>query len=179
MKNAYFNWMCELVDARQYSQLLAFLHTVKFTYDIPNDGNRAADGEDLRYRFGNEFGYSNAIICSELDTVSCSVLEMMVALAFRCEEQIMSNTEYGNRTGKWFHLFLRNLGLDGMTDGYFDLGYASGVIERFLNHEYDRNGRGGLVTTTDDRKDMRTVEIWCQMMWYLGERYSDEWRLDD
>ena len=178
MRDVYFNWMCDLVDARRYSQLLSFLHTVEFTYDIPNDGNRAADGVELRYRFGREFGYSDAAVCAELDTVNCSVLEMMVALANRCEEQIMSNTEYGNRTGKWFHIFLTNLGLDGMTDGYFDIEYASSVIERFINHEYDRNGRGGLVTTTDDREDMRTIEIWNQLMRYLVERYSNEWRLD-
>ena len=41
----------------------------------------------------------------------CSVLEMMIALSMRCEEQIMDDPDIGNRTGQWFWDMIDNLGL--------------------------------------------------------------------
>ena len=91
LNNRYFNWMCQLVSVQQYSQgrsyvrLLRFLYKTDFYYTIPMDGNREADGIDLRYRFGYENSYKESMITTHLDNRPCSVLEMMIALAIRCE----------------------------------------------------------------------------------------------
>lgn len=96
LNDTYFNWMCQLVfDGRyskklSYRRLLKVLHKIEFTYSIPMDGNRAEDGIDLRYRFGYENGYSSSMISAYLDNKTCSVLEMMIALAIRCEEHGLS-----------------------------------------------------------------------------------------
>ena len=42
------------------------------------------------------------MISAYLDNKTCSVLEMMIALAIRCEEHIMDDPDVGNRTGQWF-----------------------------------------------------------------------------
>ena len=94
-----------------YRKLLRELHRIEFTYSIPMDGNRAEDGVDLRYRFGYENGYSSSMISVYLDNRMCSVLEMMIALAIRCEEHIMDDPDIGNRTGQWFWNMIVNLGL--------------------------------------------------------------------
>ena len=94
---------------------------------------------------------------------------MMIALAIRCEEHIMDDPDIGNRTGQWFWNMIVNLGLGSMTDAKFDENYTNMVIERFLNREYERNGDGGLFTVKHSRRDLRTVEIWYQMCWYLDE----------
>lgn len=173
LNSEYFNWMCQLVlDGRyskrvSYRKLLQFLYSVDFTYTIAMDGNREEDGIDLRYRFGYDNSYESAMISAYLDTRTCSVLEMMIALAIRCEEHIMDDPDIGNRTGQWFWNMIVNLGLDSMTDAKFDKGYANEVVERFLNREYRRNGEGGLFTVEHCRKDLRMVEIWYQMCWYL------------
>jgi len=52
---------------------------------LPMDGNRAEDGIDLRYRFGYEKEYEGSTIASYLDNSPCSVLEMLIALAFRAK----------------------------------------------------------------------------------------------
>lgn len=172
--NEYFNWMCTLVCSRRslrqnYRKLLEYLNSREFTYIIDLDGNRAADGIELRYRFGREHRYSEPMIATYLDDRPCSVLEMLVALSIRCEEHIMDDPEMGDRTGYWFWNMMENLELKTMTDTRFDILYVDEVIDRFLNREYGRNGEGGLVTVHSPRPDLRTTDIWYQMMWYLDE----------
>lgn len=175
LSNEYFNWMYNLVCDSKYSKrssyrkLLSYLHNREFTYILEMDGNRAEDGKELRYRFLYENGYHNSEMGDYLDDGPCSVLEMMVALVIRCEEHIMDDPEIGNRTGQWFWSMIVNLGLESMSDRYFDEEYVEMVVDRLLNREYDDDGRGGLFTVTHYRQDMRDVDIWYQFMWYLDE----------
>ena len=84
------------------------------------DADRAEDGINLRYRFGYENGYESAMIASYLDDRPCSVLEMMVALSMKMEEQIMDDPDIGDRTSVWFWKMIDNLGLGTMHDGIID-----------------------------------------------------------
>lgn len=173
--NRYFDWMCQLVPTprylggRSYRKLLVFLYNVDFYYTIPMDGNREADGIDLRYRFGYENSCEESLIASYLDDRPCSVLEMMIALAVRCEKNLMDDPDIGDRTGEWFWNMVKSLGLIGMDDGKFDEEYAGTVIDNFLEHKYSRNGKGGLFTVRHSGRDLRNAEIWYQMCWYLDE----------
>lgn len=171
INNAYFDWMYDLVcenrfaDSISYRKLLMFLHSVEFVYSVRKDRNRADDGIDLRYRFPYEqFGVSE--IERYIDG-PCSVLEMILALAIRCEETIMDNPAYGNRTGQWFWGMISSLGLSSMEDSMFDKEQAGIIIDRFLKHKYEPNGKGGLFTIRGCNDDLRKVEIWYQMCWYL------------
>lgn len=169
--NDYFEWLFNLVCGKRYSKqtsfrkLLMCLHNIEFTYLIPKDQNRAKDGIDLRYRFAYEYK-SPAAAETYLDG-PCSVLEMLVALAIRCEENIMDDTAYGNRTQQWFWGMITNLGLGAMLDERFDKRYVEDVIHRFLNREYRPDGKGGLFTIKNCNADLRDVEIWYQLCWYL------------
>ena len=173
LNNEYFEWMCQLVyDERftrglSYRKLLRYLHGIDFQYTLPMDGNRAEDGIDLRYRFGYEHKYEGSMIASYLDIHPCSVLEILIALAFRCEEHIMTDPDVGNRMGQWFWSMIVSLGLETMSDPRFDTSYTDDVIFRFMNRKYKRNGKGGLFTIKHCKYDMRSVEIWWQMNWYL------------
>lgn len=167
---AYFRWLCKKVGTRGRRELLSFLHSRDFTYTLPMDGNRESDGMNLRYRFGDECSYPYTEIASVLDHCPCSVLEMMVALSIRCEEQIMSDPDMGDRTGVWFWGMVQSLGLYEMTDKRFDAVIACQAVEKFLIRDYPPNGRGGLFTVICPRTDMSSIEIWYQMMCYLNER---------
>ena len=79
----------------RYKILLCQLHGIIFYNLIDMDADRAEDGINLRYRFGYENGYESAMIASCLDNRPCSVLEMMVALAIKIEEQIMDDPDNG------------------------------------------------------------------------------------
>ena len=173
LNDEYFEWMYQLVCNERYPaglshrKLLTHLYTVEFDYIIGMDGNRAEDGIDLRYRFGYENSYEDPAIAHYLDNRPCSVLEMLIALAVRCEEHIMGDPEIGNRIGQWFWNMIENLGLGSMTDAEFDKKYVDRVVSRFLNREYKQNGEGGLFTVENCRYDLRSIEIWYQMCWYL------------
>lgn len=171
--NEYFEWMYQLVyknlKDKSYRKLFCQLYDTPFNYTIAMDGNRAEDGADLRYRFGYEYHLESTEIAAYLDNKECSVLEMMVALAMRCEEHIMDNPDIGDRTGQWFQNMIANLKLDQMTDENFDKHYVAQVLHGLLNRQYQRNGEGGLFTVHHNKIDMRSVEIWYQAMWYLNE----------
>lgn len=178
LSDNYFDWMYNLVCNKHYSRLtykklFHFLNSIEFTYTIRGDRNRASDGVDLRYRFAYDAGYSRETIDEYLGDRPCSVLEMIVALALRIEDQIMDDSDYGDRTGQWFWNMIVNLGLGSMCDNRFDPGYSEEVIARFLNHEYSYDGEGGLFTLREPSDDMRKTEIWWQAMWYLNEFLED------
>lgn len=172
LHNKYFEWLYCLVCDNHYSRLsyrklLISLHNIDFYAVLDMDENRYQDGIDFRYHFGYVNGYSRDIIREYLDDRHCSVLEMMVALAFKVEEQIMDDSEYGDRTGQWFWNMLVSLELGSMHDANFDEGYVHRVISRFLERRYAPNGKGGLFTIEDCPYDLRSMEIWSQFMWYL------------
>jgi hypothetical protein len=162
--------MCHIIGKkRNRRKLLLFLNDTEFIYTLHMDGNRAEDGISLRYRFGYECDIEEPVIACYLDDRPCSTLEMMVALCVRCEEHIIGNPEIGDRTGQWFWGMVDNLGFGNMDDDHFDVSVANDILQRFFNHEYDRDGKGGLVTVRHSQYDLRSVEIWYQMMWYLDE----------
>ena len=149
INDEYFEWLCELIDSKRFSKrvsyrkLLMHLHAIEFTWFIQRDENRADDGIQLRRRF--------AMVRDDLSLQRylqgpCSVLEMMVALALRCEEWIMDDAQMGNRTGQWFWGMIHNLGLSPMTDSRFDKNFIDDTIARLLNREYEPDGSGGLFT---------------------------------
>jgi hypothetical protein len=101
INDEYFEWLCEIIDSKRYSRqvsyrkLLAHLHLIEFIWFIPNDDNRADDGIQLRRRFSLQ---RDDIRLQRYLNGPCSVLEMMVGLALRCEECIMDDAQLGDRT---------------------------------------------------------------------------------
>ena len=171
--NEYFDWMYNLVFDEKYfreisyKKLLWRLHDIPFIYILDMDECRSEDGVELRHRFAYENHYLDKEMIAEYLEGPCSVLEMMVALSLRCEEEIMLNTDIGNRTGKWFWNMLVSLGLESMDDCDYNEMYTDDVIDRFLYREYSPDGVGGLFTIDNSYEDLRNVDIWYQMLWYL------------
>ena len=168
----YFAWMYDMVCSDvsdSYFKLFDYLNQVEFVALLPMDLNRAEDGRNLRYTFAYENNIPSHYISESFDGRPCSVLEMMVALAKRCEDAIMANTHYGDRTSVWFWTMIETLGIDDMTDENFNASKVSHVMYRFLNRTYSSDGSGGLFKINNRTKDMRKIEIWYQMNFYLDE----------
>ena len=174
LSKEYFGWMIDIIrdgnrNTDEYQYLLSYLYSKPFYYTLPMDMNRENDGIGLRYKFGRAKDYPDAIIATELDDTDCSVLEAMIALAIRCEDQFAYDPEYGGRTGVWFWEMIESLGLMDEMDANFDIDYVQRVIDRFLSRNYQKNGKGGLFTIHDLNRDMRKTDIWYQMCAYLNE----------
>lgn len=172
ISNDYFEWIYNLVCGERFSEKLSYkkllmhLHNTDFIYLIPKDGNRAQDGIDLRYRFAYE--YTDIEDADSYLKSPCSVLEMMVALAVRCEETIMDDPTKGDRTGQWFWNMIVSLGFGGMSDDRYDRFFVDKTLDRFLSRKYEPNGKGGLFTIRNPKRDMRRIEIWYQLCDYLN-----------
>ena len=175
IRNEYFDWLHDIVcrdkctDVISYRKLLMHLHEIECRFSIPKDHNRAEDGISLRYRFAMYWDYDDAYWVADVLDSPCSVLEMMVALAIRCEETITDDPKKGDRTGQWFWGMVVNLGLGSMSDDRYDKGKVDNAIARLLNRDYAPDGNGGLFTVRTAKRDLRKIEIWNQLLWYLDE----------
>lgn len=169
----YLNWLYQLVNdtrstkAPTYYKLFSYLLDKIFIPIVSNDDNRVQDGLDLRADFINTNGRIRC--CVKSNDNECSVLEMMVSLAIRCERHIMDNPEYGDRTSVWFWGMIDSLSpsLRNEDDKHFKYEIVDDIIERFIKRKYKANGEGGLFTVNNCRFDLRDAEIWYQMCWYL------------
>ena len=178
LRERYFEWLHRSVyrvskydqdDTYSFRMLSRELLEIPYHYDIPRDELRVGDGIRLRYKFGAQFGYDDQTIVCSLDDKPCSVFEVMVALAKRCESDIMANPSYGNRTIQWYNDMIVSLGLGGQYNLNFDAAKVHEAAERMMNHEYEPNGKGGLFTVRHPIRDMRELELWSQMCDYLNE----------
>ena len=156
----YPTWLIKRLRApRVFESLLGFLHSVEFLYSIRGDENRVADGLELREEYISEFGPVQDLPCDRV-----SVLEVLAALSIRCAYQ----TDSGDH--EWFWIFISNLGLGE----YRSLRSAQesevrGIVEVFLNREYDRNGVGGIFPLDhNSRYNQKRRELYAQFFDYLN-----------
>lgn len=176
-KNRYVQWMFGVVDcpeygapASNYTKLLYMLLSIPYVPTLVMDENRLIDGQNLI----REFYYSaTGSTTGPWWPEYCSILEMMIALAIRAED-IMEDPDIGNRTSIWFWRMIDSLGLIQQNNLSFNPEIVSNVIERFLRQEYLPNGSGGLFTLPGCPVDLRVVEIWEQMIWYLDRVIDNE-----
>ena len=175
----YFNWLCEKVnlyssDNDMYTNLIDSLRNREFYSIIANDDNRAADGKYLRVTYDEEF--TDIHYQGDFDA-PCTVLEMLIALAERMDDDILYSSELGPRVDVWFWMMIHNLGLDYATDDHYALNdnygqtYVDHVLDMFLNRKYKANGVGGLFPLREPHENQRNLEIWFQMNDYISENY--------
>ena len=165
INDRYFDWLVEKIDyggiKERYFHLLDYLYYKEFTWILEMDENRAADGECLR----NEYEWDGRFD-------GCSCLEMMIALAQRCEHSIMGDPKGIDQTYKWFWDMIENLGLDQYDDNNFSFDLVDDIVFDWLNRNYKYNGEGGLFPLKHPRQDQKEVEIWFQMCAWLNENYE-------
>ena len=168
LTSKYINWLRGLVERPGpfYHILFGMAWETFYEYHIPNDDTRAEDGLKLRERFELESSLKLP------DFGECRILEFLIALAIRLNESVY---DYRNpdQTSYWFWQLIKNLQLDTYNNNYsFDNihFYIEQVFIRLNERLYAFNGdAGGLFPLEESTEDQRDVEVWYQMMAYLGE----------
>lgn len=165
----YYHWLVGLLNdewiSGVYQKLLMRLSETEFTWTVAYDSNRASDGLYLRRLYLRETGEL------QHDDAPCSVLEMLVALCRRCEDELMYDPDLGDRTGHWFWIIMENLGLDIYDDYGFDCDAVDTIVERFLTRDYEKNGFGGAFPCVHNVCDFRDKDLWWQLNVYLEENF--------
>lgn len=160
----YLEWLYDQVLVRTrkgatYWKLLRQMQQTEFTWFIPNDGNRAEDGKDLRREWADQIDIDPDRQWMELE---CSFLELLVCIARRMEFEAEKTPQY------WFWHLLQNLGFDSYHDGS---GYSKNFVTKrmrdVMDRRYDAHGNGGLFPLRNPSADQRKIEIWYQMSEYL------------
>ena len=171
---SYFQWLTDMVctkqEKRDYDKLLRLLFGITFRFTMDRDANRAADGVDMRSKFtdDNDIDFEtrhNAI------TGPCSVLEMLVGLADRAAFSMIDEDliDDDNPTHWIFWIMMSNLGLVRLKNADFSHSRAVKHIDTFMDRKYADNGaRGGLFVVKDATEDLRDIEIWYQMCWFIN-----------
>lgn len=181
ISQAYFSWLCKIINTpddrvSRNVRVLKYLYSKDFHYTYEMDANRVADGVDMRYNFSYETGVNFMVVRNALIDKPCSCLEMMVGLAWRCENSIMGDYDKGDRTPLWFWTMIDSLHIS--SEETPDVDICDQIVERWFILDYSRDGNYGLWHVPRTRKDMRKREIWNQMMIYLDTYYGDEFHLN-
>lgn len=138
---------------------------IPFRYSHPLDKSRVDDAMALRFDFERDFDER-----IQFDS-PISVLEVFVALAKRCEDTIMHDPEFGDRTHDWFWEMIVNLGLDGMKNRYFDDEIVEQKIDIFLDRKYTKTGKGNIFCVKKPKQDLAQIDIFLQMRWWINEKF--------
>ena len=176
IRKRYFEWLAGLVcdmsrdDGCGYRLLMKKLHDIEFYWTIDNDVNRASDGKELRGRFVDECYIGPEENFDAINGV-CTVLEMLVGLAIRWNDCVASSDVEDN-AHEYFWILMKNLGLDMQDDKHFDADFVVKTVEKWLNHEYGVDGKGGIFPLKLVCDDQTKVEIWYQLQNYLMENYD-------
>lgn len=165
----YYYWLTDILHddylSSSYQKLLCAMLETEFTWSVPYDSNRAADGIFLRKQYIKETG-------DDIDlNKPCSVLEMLIALCVRCEDELMHDSDLGDRTNVWFWAIIENLGLDVLDDYEFDCDVFNEIMCRFLDRKYDKNGHGGAFYVLDSCVDFRKKDLWWQLNAFLEANF--------
>ncbi len=180
VKEEYFTWLYNQIDQRKgsYRKLCTILHSKSFRWTVSNDDNRCRDGLDLRPAFieANGLDETHTEVKYFLKG-DCTIFEMLVGLAQRIDYQTIDLESPAAKTAKWFWKLIENLRLDSFRDSnQFDKASDEAiefVIDRMLDRTYDYYGNGSLFPMKRrPPKDMRTMEIWYQLMLWLDENYG-------
>lgn len=170
----YYHWLLDKVGATNtpyinYLLLLQTLHKRDYIWVVPGDANRVQDAYSLR----SEFCLLNGVwppVDENGDIPAASVLEVLTALSYRCENDIMGEPGI-EHPARWFWIIIKNLNLMQCTDDHFDTSYVNQQLDIWLEHRYKRNGQGGPFPLRKPDGDQRKKELWQQMSEFLNENY--------
>lgn len=174
----YYEWIFGLAckwtkPYGRYKKLIAQLQETTFTWIVPNDKHRASDGMSFRYNFVDymdELGkYVTEDDVDDRIIHPCTVLEMMMALASRIENQLMWDPDLGDRSPLWFFQMLETSGLSYYTDTKYSKHEVSLILDDVLNRRYKEDGDGGFFYVENPDKDLREVELWWQCNWHMHD----------
>lgn len=165
----YLLWLCSLIvhdgrDCRilRNKKMIQSLFYESFHHFVPNDDNRASEGQGLRDKFMDD---EERQMIRQSYFRPCSVLEMLIALSERMAFELFNPMEESDPdVPNCFWEIINNLKLKPNQSN-------AAIIHRLNKREYMESGLGGMFPLEDHREDQRAVEIWYQMMAYINENY--------
>lgn len=164
-------WRCNLQEKEinGLELVLEVLHNTEFTYVLNRDGNRFDDGMELRNDY--EIPCSCRKYIDEFMNRPCSVLEMLMALAIRVDNEIIGDPAE-EHPERFFMEMIENLGLLRYRNYKFKMNEVTKIIQLWMHRRFHKDGVGSPFPVKYSRIDQRDFEIWDQMNTYISENYG-------
>ena len=178
--NQYIEWISigklrmDYQEFSKYNAMIWALVDIPFSYIHPMDENRYNDGMNMRIEFENLTSWDISQEAGYRD--QCTVYEMMAALAYRCEHQLMRDGSGIDRTKFWFFEMCKNLDILKWDFDHLNYDYKKDIdtkIGVWLRREYEFDGRGGAFPIKNATENQKNVQIWEQMNQFLMEKWVD------
>lgn len=168
----YYEWLLEqikfnLPEHRKYGKLIDELNRREFTWTIMMDENRDMDGKYLRVDYLQDTGRDEDLAWND----PSSVLEVLVAFSRRIEIEI-TGTPGEDDLSRWFWVMIKNLGLLKFDDERFNRKSVNEILDIWLERRFKKDGSGSIFLTRKNDIDMRGVQMWYQMQYFLDENWS-------
>lgn len=167
----YFEWLKDIVsvdemfDNRSYMLLLKDLHSIDYISTYYLDDSRILDGIALRNQYAMD-------MCTDEPDQGrpCSVLEMLIALSIRIENDVTGFPTY-DHPERWFWEMLDNIDLTRCTDEYYSSDYVRQQVDNWMNRRYTAKGVGSIFPLQKYVADQRKKSTWDQAMLYLQQNW--------
>ena len=173
----YFDWLSMIAipdgyKRADYIDLLLALHDVPFRWVVDRDENRAKDGLELRKMYEEDTGEW----CDQYGP--CTLLEMFLALAIRCDTEIMYDPDDLNRADKWFWMMAENLSMDKFISPFFvhdgkneeNFEFFE-IVNGFLDRNYGQKWQFCPFFVPFLSTKLEKMELYYQMNFYLKWRF--------
>ena len=170
-KEEYFEWMlrkinCRKFPVKKYYKLLLYLNEFNFKIVIKNDINRVSDAYEMRETFKESELWDAEEIPFDMrngdNLWPASVLEVLVAMSCRIEDDVMADEEKGNRTSEWFWEMICNLGLNTAKESdWYD------ILNDFLSRRISCFEKPDDIST----KAWNKKELWNQMNEVMSRKF--------
>lgn len=164
----YTKWLLNRVGfvGSGYDRLLNYLNTYPFHAVLPRDECRIDDGVMLRDEYCSERGVPIYLFDSE----ECTVLEILVSLSILMDSEWIGEPGDPNPCGIFWEM-LQNLELNRFTNSRFDISLVDEILRKWINREFEKDGKGSIFPIYNPIRDQRKAEIWQQMQEYINENY--------
>lgn len=165
----YLIWRCGLQRNNKYGRLYMVLHNIEFTWIIDRDDNREGDGVELRDDYDIPYPW-RSVESEAFFERPCSVMEMLVGLSIRVDNEFIGDPAE-EHPEIFFMEMIKNLKLDRFIGDRYQKEDVIRIVKRWLDRNFDRDGRGSPFPVYKDHRDQRKLEIWDQMNSYINEKY--------
>lgn len=167
----YKRWLARKIDDVHFNNehfacLLDALHNLPFIAYLPRDDDRIEDGKYLRDDYCSE----ERLPIYLFDYKPCMVLEMLVALAIRIDNEWIGDPGEPNPE-PFFWEMLANLGLNRFDNRHFSEEKVGEILDIWIRREFEEDGTGSIFPLQYWVVDQKKLDIWKQMQAYLSENY--------
>lgn len=162
----------ETYDKKGAREICTLLNLEPFIPSNKMDDARIDEIKTLKERFQIDNDLTNDEI-KVLIWQEPTWFDVLVALSYRIEHEVMTDPDEGDRTAKWFWCMIDNLGLRNISLD-IDSPEESSIhdaIDRLKDRTYDQNGSGGLFPLKGKKTDQRRVGLWNQAQAWLAQNF--------